>query len=289
VTGEELMESGSKILFNGMTCHSQMLSPVVSCLGAWVVCDMLLIERRVVLFHCAILSCVPVLLYLSRSRGGLVMLASVVILIFFVTIPKARLAQHVKNRLGMIVMLAAVLLVGAGVYFECKNEALSRWVRKTDDVSSDGRTLKEAFTGSRQRLIENNLRDFYLNPLLGKGFQVVEGMDRAYATGEAAWFSASVEKGVTPFVILGETGIFGAAAFLFFLSSFYGTCFRRGYMSLMTNFTCFLVANLADSTLFSPSGMGGFMWIVACIGGFATDCYAKVKLEVSRSLRGTGF
>ena len=46
-------------------------------------------------------------------------------------------------------------------------------------------------------------------------------------------------------------------------------------MSLMTNFTCFLVANLADSTLFSPSGLGGFMWVVSCIGAFSTDCLAK--------------
>ena len=45
----------------------------------------------------------------------------------------------------------------------------------------------------------------------------------------------------------------------------------------MTNFTCFLVANLADSTFFSPSGLGGFMWMVACIGAFSTDCLAKQR------------
>ena len=43
----------------------------------------------------------------------------------------------------------------------------------------------------------------------------------------------------------------------------------------MTCFTCFLVSNLADSTLFSPSYMGGFLWILSCVGGFSTDILAK--------------
>ena len=75
MTGTELVESGGQILFNGMTSHSQMLSPVVACLGTWVLCDMLLVERRMEPLHCLILLCVPGLLYMSRSRGGLLMLA----------------------------------------------------------------------------------------------------------------------------------------------------------------------------------------------------------------------
>ena len=275
MTGEALLDSGDRVLFNGMTCHSQMLSPVVASLGTWVLCDMLLIERKMTLLHGAVLSCIPPLLYMSRSRGGLLMLACTTIITFIVTIPRARLPQKVKRSLGVTMLVAIVALIGAGVYFQIKNEAISRWLRKTDDVATDTRTLEEAFTNSRQGSIEMNLYDFRLNPLLGKGFQVVNGMKQAYAAHMITWFSASVEKGVTPYVILGETGALGAFAFLIFLSAFYATCFRRGYMSLMTNFSCFLVANLADSTFFSPSGLGGFMWIVVCIGAFSTDCLSK--------------
>lgn len=275
MTGEELVESGAGMLFNGMTCHSQALAPVTACLGTWVLCDMLLIERRMAPLHCLVLLCVPGLLYMSRSRGGLLTLACTTLITCFLVIPRAKLPLKVKRHLGAAMVVVAVGLIGVGVYFQMKNEALSRWLRKTDDVASDTRSLGEAFTGSRRVSTEMNLRDFSLNPLLGKGFQVMQGMRQAYASRMINLFSASIEKGVTPYVILGETGLLGAGAFLVFLFSFYRTCLRRGYLSLLTSFSCFLVANLADSTFFSPSAMGGFMWMVACIGAFSTDCLAK--------------
>jgi len=282
MTGTELVESGGQVLFNGMTSHSQMLSPVVACLGTWVLCDMLLVERRMEPLHCLILLCVPGLLYMSRSRGGLLMLACTMLITCVLTIPRARLPQKVKRHLVFSMIIIALALAGAGVYFQMKNEAVSRWLRKTDDVARDVRSLREAFTGSRQDSIAMNLRDFSLNPLFGKGFQVIQGMRWAYKARIITWFSAPIEKGVTPYVILGETGLLGGLAFLVFLCSFYLTCFRRGYMSLMTNFSCMLVANLADSTFFSPSALGGFMWTVSCIGAFSTDCLVKRLQRDSR-------
>ena len=275
LTAEELLSRDGKVLFNGMTCHSQMLSPVVACLATWVLCDMLLIEKRMSLLHCIILAFTPILLYMSRSRGGLLMLVCVIVLTLCITIPKARLSDRVKHHMCILIAIATAVLLTAGVYSQLRSDTISRWLRKTDDVASDQRSLQEAFTGSRQALIEMNIRDFKSNPLFGKGFQVVDGMKEAYDAHQITWFSASVEKGVTPYVILGEAGLMGAIAFLVFLSTFYSACFKRGYMALMTNFTCFLVANLADSTFFSPSGLGGFMWTVACIGAFSTDCLAK--------------
>lgn len=282
VSAADFASSEGKLLFNGMTCHSQMLSPVVACLGTWVLCDMLLIERKPTILHGSILACVPVLLYMSRSRGGILMLVCVIALTCLTTIPKARLPQWVKRKLGFAMLVVTIGIGGVGIYFQVKNEAISRWIRKTEDIAADTRTLGEAFTSSRQFLIERNLRDFKLNPIIGKGFQVTEDMEWLYNTGRITWFAASVEKGVTPYVILGEAGILGALAFLIFLGAFYSTCFRRGYMSLMTSFTCFLVANLADSTIFSPSGLGGFMWMVTCVGSFSTDCLAK-RLHQQRS------
>ena len=209
------------------------------------------------------------------------MLVCVIAVTFLVTIPRARLPMSVKRHMAVIIVSLAVLMLGLGAYFQFKNQAMSRWLRKTENVASDTRSLSEAFTDSRKLLIEMNLHDFYLNPLLGKGFQVVNGIREAYESGQVTWFSASIEKGVTPYVILGETGVLGGVAFLLFLWHFYSICFRSGYMSLMTNFTCFLVANLADSTFFSPSGLGGFLWMVTCIGAFSTDCLAK-KLHSMR-------
>ena len=72
-------------------------------------------------------------------------------------------------------------------------------------------------------------------------------------------------------MILGETGLLGAGVFAIFLVAFYTACIKRRYLALLTLFTCNLVANLADSSLFSPGGLGGFLWIVSCVGGFGVD------------------
>ena len=274
MTGEELTTHEGMRLFNGLTFHSQMLAPIVAIMAAWVLCDMLLVERRFTILHSTVLAAAPILLYVSRSRGGLLDIVAVMLMAIFVCVPRARLAMAVKSRLMQLLFLAAVVLVLIGIIGQIRNQTLSKWLRKTDDVGGDTRSLKEAFTGSRQEMIEYNLNDFKLNPLFGKGFQVLRGMEQAYRAKLITWYSASVEKGVTPYVILGETGLVGTGAFLIFLCVFYCTCLKRRYLALLTLFTCMLVANLADSTFFSPGGLGGFLWITSCVGGFGIDLMA---------------
>ena len=286
VAGEELVESEGMVLFNGMTCHSQMLAPAVAIMASWVLCDMLLVEKRFSILHGFVLSAAPLLLYLSRSRGGLLDIVAVMFTVLFVCVPRAKLAHAVKNRLVQMLLLASLILIGIAVVGQIRNKTISKWLRKTEDVGGDTRSLKEAFTGSRQALIEYNLSDFKLNPLFGKGFQVMRGMEQAYRAKMITWYSASIEKGVTPYVILGETGLVGAGVFLIFLCVFYGTCLKRRYLALLTMFTCNLVANLADSTLFSPGGLGGFLWITSCIGGFGIDIMA---LRMARHPFDAGF
>ena len=217
----------------------------------------------------------PVLLYMSRSRGGLLELVAVVFTSFFVCVPRAQISRAVRSRLSQMLLAIIAMLAILAVTMQIRNQSISKWIRKTEDIGGDRRSLKDAFTGSRQELVEYNLMDFKLNPLLGKGFQVVRGMEQAYRAKMITWYAAPVEKGVTPYVILGETGVFGAVVFCIFLASFYGTCLKRRYLSMLVGFTCFLVSNLADSTFFSPSGMGGFLWIVSCVGNFSTDLIAK--------------
>ena len=78
----------------------------------------------------------------------------------------------------------------------------------------------EAATSSRMLLIENNLDDFRQNPILGKGGQVTPYLKDAYRNKMITWFSAPVEKGVTPAVILGETELSELVCSLCFLFYF---------------------------------------------------------------------
>ena len=270
LTGAEIAASEGLVMFNGMVCHSQMLAPVVAMMSAWVLCDMILVEKRFTWLHGGTLVTAPVLLYMSRSRGGLLDIVAVMATVMFVCIPRARLAQAVRSRFALLMMGAVSVLIVVAIIAQARNQAISRWLRKVEDVSGDRRSLREAFTASRTASIDYNLNDFRLNPLFGKGFQVMRGMDWAYRAKQLSLFSAPVEKGVTPYVILGETGLMGAGVFVIFLISFYTTCLKRRYLALLTLFTCYLVINLADSTLFSPGG-GGVFWIFSCLGGFGID------------------
>ena len=271
VTAGELMQSEGMVLFNGMVCHSQMLSPVTAMMAAWVLCDMILVEKRLALLHMGVLMVAPVLIYMSRSRGGLLEIVAVMGMVMFVCVPKARLSDRVKSRLWGLVIFMGIGLISIAVVSEIKNQTISRWVRKTENVVGDSRTLREAFTESRKGALEYNLNDFKLNPIFGKGFQVFPDFERRYQRGEITWYFAPVEKGVTPLVVLGETGLLGTTFFLIFLISFAVTCLKQRYLALLTMFTCMFVCNLADSTFFSPSGLGGLLWITSCVGGFSID------------------
>ena len=131
ITGAEVAASEGMSLFNGMTHHSQMLAPTVAIMASWVLCDMLLVERRFTILHGFVLSAAPLLLYLSRSRGGLLDIVAVMVTVLFVCVPRARLAHAVKNRLVQLLLLVSFVLIGIAVIGQIKNQTLSKWLRKT--------------------------------------------------------------------------------------------------------------------------------------------------------------
>ena len=82
-----------------------------------------------------------------------------------------------EKRLGLIFVLLGVLLVVSALTIEIHSNSISKWIRKTDDVQHDQCSKTEAFTGSRQGLIEMCMDDFRRNPLFGMGFQVAIYME----------------------------------------------------------------------------------------------------------------
>ena len=135
--------------------------------------------------------------------------------------------------------------------------------------------------GSRQGLINESMRDFARNPMLGQGFQVAEYMQTFEGQAKKSGFilSAPIEKGFMPTMILGEGGLVGAIAFLFFLFCFWYGCQKKGYVATWTLFVVFLTTNFAEATFFSPGGMGGILWLVTVVGGFIIDLAAQGKVN----------
>lgn len=265
-----MKEEGMKTLFCGITNQSQALAPLLVSVLGWVTCDMLFLERRFSKPHLILLAFTFPLLYMTRSRVALVSGMFVLGVIFVYTSRAIRLPAFIKQKLGNGLIVCLSLLVLIAVASQIHSGTMSEWARKTNDSHDDKRSLIEALTSSRMGLMEMSLRDFKRNPLIGMGFQVAE-YTKAQTRGRGFVISASVEKGVLPVMVLGETGILGEICFLSFLTIFFVTCFKRQYHVTATMFSVLLVTNMGEATFFSPGGIGGILWMMACVGGFTID------------------
>ena len=268
-------------LFSGVTNQSQCLAVLLPCMLAWITCDMLFIERRVSVLHLSLILCSLPLIYMTRSRISFLATASAAVIIYFWCIQMVRIRARLKAafRTGM----AVALLVGAayGAYSEVRHDTISRWLRKTEDVSGDQRSLVEAMTSSRLSLVDQSMRDFRRNPLFGKGFQVME-----YMQGMSGFrLTAAIEKGVLPIMILGETGVVGMVAFVFFLLSFYGGCMQKRLYVTMALFTVMVACNFGEANFFSPGGPGGMLWVICVGGGFLIDTLLLHRRRLERMMR----
>ena len=271
-------------LFCGVTNQSQVLAPMLACVAGLVVCDMICVERRAGGLHVVLLGLVPILLYMTRSRAGFLAFVVMIGMIVVYGLRRVRVPAILRGKMQQYIFLGVALVVVAGGVMQMRNQGLSRLLRKTEDISGDRRNLGEAFTSSRQGLINESMRDFSRNPIFGKGFQVAEYMWVLEGRAKKSGFvlSAPIEKGFLPAMILGEGGLVGAGAFLFFLFSFWLSCQKKGYVATWTLFVVFLTTNVAEATFFSPGGMGGILWLVTVVGGFIVDLAAKGKVDLQR-------
>lgn len=278
-------------LFCGITNHSQALSPLLALSIGWVMCDMLLLERRFRWLHVAIILIALPLTYLTRSRVGLISLVVVFLVGGFYVARKVELPPRVKAHLNMGIWVGMVLLLVGICVIQLKSGFLSQWIRKTSDVEVDrrSRSLGEALTSSRYGLMEYSLYEFRRNPLFGSGFQVSIYTKDLVRENKGFIISAPVEKGITPVMVLGETGIVGEMCFLLFLIIFYVSCSRKRYIVTNALFTVFLVTNMGEATLFSPGGIGGIMWMLSVVGGFTIDTYLLFQKQLERQWADMGF
>lgn len=267
----EAAEGGAMSLFCGVTMHSQTLSPMLACSLGWILCDLLFVEEEFRWPHAVLIALAVPLLYKTRSRVALLTLLSSLMLVYFYLPKHIRLRPIAKRWLGSMLMLFGVLLVVVAAVSEMHSGAMTRWLRKTEDVESDQRTLSEAFTASRQGLIEMCMDDFHRNPLFGSGFQVSWFTAEYARSQDGLILSSPIEKGILPIMILGETGIVGEIVFIAFLISFFTAgSNRRLYLSIAM-MCLLLVTNLGEATFFSPGGAGGTLWIMCIVGGYALD------------------
>lgn len=264
-------------LFSGVLNHSQTLAPTISCAFCWVVLDMIFCEKKLDKLHLLLIAVTPILLYKTRSRTGLISFVAGAGMAYFYALAKVKIPAVMKRKITSGVTIGVVLLVGFAIVAEVNSGAMTKWLRKTDNIEGDQRGISEALSATRQGKIEDNLYDFRKRPTIGMGFQVSPELRELYQLGEVSLFSAPIEKGVMPLMVLGETGVLGAMVFAVFLIVFYSTCMSKRYVATSVLFTVLLMLNMGEATFFSPGGAGGCFWIVTVVGGYAIDMYVVAE------------
>lgn len=281
LTGEDLLNAPQQALFNGLTWHSQALAPMLAASFIWTMCDMFFIEKRITKMHGMILLCAPVLVYMTRSRTGLLTMLVSLMVFFLYACRKVVMPHKLRQHINIVAGFLLALSIGGAVALEIKDSTFTKWLRKNDDVQSDSRSLTDAVVSTRMFALESNLSDFYESPFLGTGFQVTRDFQYLYGNKEiASLISAPCEKGITPLVVLAEGGIVGGIIFYVFVVAFYAKCASKRWVVLVVMFTVILSSNLSESTFFSPSGAGGYMWIFAFIGGLICDLAIKESADM---------
>ena len=260
-----------RALFGGITNHSQAFSPVLAATGAWALCDMLFVERRFDWMHLAVIGLSIPMLYMTRSRLALLVMVVTCGVVTFYLLNAIRVSQRVKARATSTMILGALALIVAAFVMQSRSQGMSKWLRKTKDLGGDNRSLSEAVTESRMGAIEMMMEDYKRNPVLGMGFQVTPMVRDLVKHSKGLVFSAPIEKGILPLMVLSETGILGSVAFVTFLICFYAGCSIKKLRTTATLFTILLTTNMGEATFFSPGNTGGVLWIVCVLGGYVID------------------
>ena len=270
-----LMQSGKSLLFSGLLNHSQTLAAVGVACFAWCLLDMVIIAERFDFMHILVLASALPMLFMTKSRTALLGIVVVALMLVFYVFPRVSLPLKIKRSLRGAMFSSMVLVAILAIGMEVSSGAMTRWFRKVD--IDERVSAAEALTNSRMGLIDKNMDDFALNPVLGKGFQTIEQHEALLKSGRITWYSAPIEKGVIPTMILGETGVVGFVVFLLFLMDFFVRCNRYGYVATVSLFVSLLMLNMSEASFFSPGGQGGAEWMLLVVGGYALDCLNQIK------------
>lgn len=280
-----LRETGGVTLFSGITNQSQALAPILSCCIAFVLSDMLFIMRRKSILHLALIIFGVIELSMTRSRTGLFSFFVGAYMVLIYAAKNLQLSINMRTRIQKMATTGVILLLLSAVTSEIVNGTITKWLYKGSyeppNIKRIG--MGEALTGTRQALIEMCLDEFRRNPLWGSGFQVNFETAELFG-GKGIVFSAPVEKGLLPLMVLGEGGIIGAIAFSVFLIAFYFECTKKRLQITIAMFTTFLATNFGEATFFSPGGSGGILWMVCVVGGFMLDTLqVSIQRQIDRN------
>ena len=259
-------------LYNGLTYHSQALGVALGMLNSLLIVDYFINIRRRHWLYLMLLVSVPVLLFLSSSRTGMMSyLGSYAVFTFLFIFDKK---IKTSSKMAYLTIIGGVgVLIFIATLSSAFHEKMTLFISKG---GSQEQGLYDAYNTSRGNLIDIALDNFHDSPWIGNGFQVSSKMAYISADDARTMFAAPVEKGFFVTTILEEGGIIGLCIFVIFLINVYVYYFSRRFICFLTVFTTFLLTNVGEASIFSPSSIGGFGWML---------CFLALIMDIQRLKR----
>ena len=250
--------------FQGILNHPQAFGPAMALLCAWATAR-LLGDRNPPWWLLALAGTSLAAVVMSEARtAGLAAVVGVGLAVLLGAWlggqPIGRVAPGLTSGRVWAVLLGVLL---AAVAFASAIVALvHHYITKSG--RADVGSLVEAYERSRGRLIDIMLANIAEHPLTGIGFGLASEpwtmhVERDPVLGLPV--GASVEKGVTPLMVLEELGIFGAALVALLVLGLIRGSARGGLAPFAVCLTA-LALNMGAATLFSPGGFGLLLLIL---------------------------
>ena len=238
--------------YSGVMNHPQLLA----CLLAVNIPALLFvyITQRGLLSALSFLGLVCVFLINVVSSSRTAMLATLAASVLSVALYMRHAVDREAMRKAKAVLGLGILILLAGGF--AFSEQIGAFVRKTEEVGA-GISLS-----GREEIIFASWNGFLDRPLLGHGFQVPSpftehGASTFGLTSEAT----NIEKCFFLTMLLEEVGLLGTLAFLSALFLLYRHWLRKGAVVSVAAMTAFLMVNVGEACILSPSSLGGLCWL----------------------------
>lgn len=256
------IEAGHVVsLFKGMTWHSQTLGPLMSIFCVFLVGDMLFNIQRTDKLYLAMVCVCPMLVYRTSSRTAMAVLICGVAVMVLMFLNKGGIERSWRAKVASICGIVAVpVLVCVFMIPEVRQEMIRFSLKYTQGNQQRLVWDTKEVISTRQGLMNHAMYNWRKKPLIGNGFQVSEEMQYEKRRGLGDILSAPIEKGVWVTAVLEEGGIIGMTLFCIFWISAVLTLWVGGYCATSAMLLSLIVMNMAEFTMFSMSGAGGFIW-----------------------------
>ena len=274
--GIKAMQAGEIVsLFQGMITHSQALGIVVAVMGTFVFADLTFSIKKWDKFYILLLLLSPVLIYMSSSRTGMGTLIAGMGMVVLLIMQGKGLAANWKGKLLMTINM--FIIVGAIVIYTIPSVRgqTTRFALKLSGKGVGRDISLEYLISSRQKLVDESVRNFKEKPIVGNGFQVSSAMVDMKHSGFLSYLSSPVEKGVWICAVPEEGGIIGMALFCIWIIVLFKLLVAHQAYIGSSVFFAFLMANFGEFTLFSMSYIGGICWALT----FAALCLDVQRLR----------